>query len=174
MLGSVGSLAGQQDHDVIEAVARGDGFSDVYVKGLEIATLHDDESYANTFSRFVAAALKDPAKVDVSLYLLDKFAGLNPSHVKAFWHLCDRALEDVKDSGLEGQRATIAWRELKYSLGGMADSSGLPTALVPAIIEDLVDAGLLSRSQSKKSRDYFLTDTGELAYMTAQPGKPIL
>jgi hypothetical protein len=84
-LESVARTAQVEEDDVIEAVAEGTEFSDIFATGLQIATAYSDEEYQSTFASFVSNALNDPSKVDVVSFLLNKFGKLRPPHVRVFW-----------------------------------------------------------------------------------------
>jgi hypothetical protein len=96
-LDSVATAANVDEDLIIDTIAEGEGFSDVFADGLALTTGESSDEYRRTFAYFVANALNDPAKVDISSFLLEKFGKLKPPHVRVFWNICQLIVEAEKE-----------------------------------------------------------------------------
>ncbi|WP_124812099.1 hypothetical protein [Micromonospora globispora] len=117
-LESVAAAADIEEEEVIESVAQGGAFSDVFADGLRAITSQSDDVYRNTFAHFVASALNDPAAIDIVSFLLEKFGKLRPPHIRVFWSICLLAVEvEQKKSHQPEERRLVEERPREKELG---------------------------------------------------------
>lgn len=161
-LESVATIAECSADEVIDVVAQGDGFTDVFGDGVNAIVQHSDAGYANTFARFVASALNDPAKVDVSAFLIERFAQFRPPHVRLFWRLCQSVMGAYSQTGKIDPETAI---RIPAIFAAIAKDSDLPSMIVLTLIKDLIDGGVVVHD----SNGIGITDLGSLAYLTVGP-----
>jgi hypothetical protein len=142
-LEAVTVAAKAEESQIIDAVAQGEGFSDLFASGLQIITAQSDEAYRNTFASFVAEALRDPAKVDVSSFLLEKFGRLRPPHIRVFWTICLRIIRAEREE--ECRREEEARRREEQSrtakvMEPVRDPMVLSDSTVDAVMNSLATA----------------------------------
>ncbi|GAA2400283.1 hypothetical protein Cme02nite_59460 [Catellatospora methionotrophica] len=174
-LESVAAAAGSDEDRIVEAVAEGGEFADVFAHGLQALTGPSDVTYRETFAAFVANSLHDPAKIDITAFLLDKFSKLRPPHVRIFWWYVALEGMRVRQESQKGQRGKLAIEAGIVALhllsrGGLISSStvgvdalreitALPKGILESLIRDLINEGLMH----KNSESLALTELGELA-----------
>jgi len=100
-LEEVAVAANKTPDTVIDAIAIGDGFHDIFASGMRAAIDNGDASARHTFARLVATALKDDTKIDEVSLLLDAFSALPAPEMRFLWSFYlfvrDYGLDDIRD-----------------------------------------------------------------------------
>jgi hypothetical protein len=181
-LRSVSAIAECSPDDVIDVVAQGGAFTDVFGDGIEAIVKHSDEAYSNTFAHFVACALNDPAKVDVSAFLIERFCELRPPHIRLFWSICESAValysaklpQDAQDHDPLLKNTTRIPRNANglppesvqaTTMESIVRDCGLPSEIAAALLADLTSRGIIIND----SNGIGVAALGILAYKTVRP-----